>query len=291
MFSGSIVALITPFFQDQVDESALCDLIEWQIQQGSQGIVVCGSTGEGGLLSSRERLQVLSLTLKVASGRVPVIMGASSQSTSEAVDMVKEAEILGAAAALVMTPYYIKPMPEGIFQHFQAITKASSLPIVIYNHPGRTGIDLPLSLYTRLFDLPTIVGVKDSGTDMRRPLQLRQITPKPICLLSGDDPTAGAYLSKGGDGCISVTANVAPKLCQEMMKAWQDLDLTSFAALRDDLFPLSEVLLVETNPSPLKFAVSLLKKCHNEVRLPLVPVSASSENQIREAMNAIGLLN
>jgi len=290
MFSGSIVALITPFIQDQVDEGSLRTLVEWQIQEGSQGIVVCGSTGEGALLSHLERQQVLSVTLEVAKGRIPIIMGCSSASTAEVVAMVKEAEMLGAAAALVMTPYYIKPTSEGIYQHFQAISKASQLPILIYNHPGRTGIDIPISLFERLVALPTIVGVKDSGTDMRRPLQLRQATSKPLCFFSGDDPTLSAYLAKSGDGCISVTANVTPKLCQDMIKAWHDQDLTGFSKLRDLLFPLSEALLLETNPSPLKFAVSLLKKCNNEVRLPLVPVSSTTEQQIREAMHTIGLL-
>lgn len=291
MFSGSIVALITPFFQGQVDESALKSLVEWQIQQGSQGIVVCGSTGEGALLTPQERHQVLSVSLDAAKGRLPLIMGCSSPSTAEVIHMVKEAESLGASAALVVTPYYVKPGPEGIFQHFQEITKSSRLPLIIYNHPGRTGIDLSIPLLARLSTLPTIVGVKDSGADMRRPIQLRQAVSKPFCFLSGDDPTTGAYLAKGGDGCISVTANVAPKRCQEMVAAWQKQDLQTFSTTRDDLFPLHEALLLETNPSPLKFAVSLLGKCHNEVRLPLIPVSAHTEKMVRQAMVTAGLLN
>jgi 4-hydroxy-tetrahydrodipicolinate synthase len=290
MFSGSIVALITPFFQGEVDEGALRALVEWQIQQGTHGIVVCGSTGEGALLSSQERHQVLSTTLDAARARIPVIMGCSSPSTKEAVQMVKDAQSLGAAAALVLTPYYVKPMPEGVFQHFQEIAKTSSLPLIIYNHPGRTSIDLPIPLLARLATLPTVVGIKDSGTDLRRPIQLRQVISKPFCFFSGDDPTAGAYLAKGGNGWISVTANIAPKLCQEMMSAWQDQDLHTFSTLRDHLFPLHEALLLETNPSPLKFAVSLLGKCRNELRLPLVPVSSASEEQIRNVMVSAGLL-
>ena len=290
MFSGSIVALITPFFQGQVDEGALRTLVEWQIQQGTHGIVLCGSTGEGSLLSPQERHQVLSITLDVARTRIPVIMGCSSPSTKEAIQMVRDAEVLGAAAALVVTPYYVKPMPEGVFQHFQEIAKASSLPLIIYNHPGRTSIDLPIQLLERLATLPTVIGIKDSGTDLRRPIQLRQKISKPFCFFSGDDPTAAAYLAQGGDGWISVTANVAPQLCQEMMCAWQNKDLSTFSTIRDQLFPLHEALLGETNPSPLKFAVSLLDKCRNELRLPLIPISSTSEEEIRKAMMLAGLL-
>jgi 4-hydroxy-tetrahydrodipicolinate synthase len=290
MFSGSIVALITPFFQGQVDKLALRALVQWHIEEGSQGIVVCGSTGEGGLLTPQERQEVLSLTLETTQGRIPIIMGCSSLSTAEAVANVMAAEKGGAAAALVMTPYYMKPMPEGIFQHFEAISKASSLPIIIYNHPGRTGIDLSIPLLVRLANLPTVVGVKDSGTDMRRPLQLRQATSKQLCFFSGDDPTTAAYLAKGGDGFISTTANVAPKLCRQMISAWEEGDLRSFANLRDQLFPLHEALLLESNPSPLKFGVSLLGKCHNDVRLPLIPVSSPTEKAVREAMVSNGLI-
>jgi 4-hydroxy-tetrahydrodipicolinate synthase len=291
MFSGSIVALITPFFQDQVDESTIRKLVEWHVQEGTQGIVVCGCTGEGALLTPEERQKVLSVTLEAGRGRLPVIMGCSSPSTNEVIQMVKEAESMGASAALVVTPYYVKPMPEGIFRHFEEISKASKLPIIVYNHPGRTVIDLPISLLARLASLPTIVGVKDSGTDMRRPIQLRQATSKDLCFFSGDDPTASAYLAKGGHGYISVTANVAPKLCKEMMESWQNQDLKRFSAIRDQLYPLHEALVMETNPSPLKFALSLLGKCNNELRLPLVPVATATEKAVREAMVTVGLIN
>lgn len=291
MFSGSIVALITPFFQGQVDEPALRSLIEWHIEQGSQGVLLCGSTGEGALMSPQERRHVLSISLDAAQGRFPVIMGCSSPSTADAVQMVKEAESLGATAALIMTPYYVKPTPEGIFRHFQEITKNSQLPLIIYNHPGRTGIDLSIPLLVRLVGLPTVVGVKDSGTDMRRPTQLRQAVSKPLCFLSGDDPIVAAYLAQGGDGAISTTANVAPKLYRNMMDTWKKGNLQAFSSLWDQLFPLHEALLLETNPSPLKFAVSLLGKCHNELRLPLVPVCTHTENSIRKVMIATKLLN
>lgn len=291
MFSGSIVALITPFFQGQVDKKALQALVEWQIEEGSQGILLCGSTGEGALLTSEERQEILKLTLETAKGRIPIIMGCSAASTKEAVQNVVDAEKMGATAALVMTPYYLKPMPEGIFQHFEAISKASSLPLIIYNHPGRAGIDLSIPLLVRLVNLPNVVGVKDSGTDMRRPLQLRQATSKPLCFFSGDDPTTAAYLAKGGDGFISTTANVAPKLCRELVSTWHEGDLTRFAQLRDQLFPLHEALVMETNPSPLKYGVYLLGKCHNELRLPLTPVSTKTEQEVRQAMVSNGLIN
>jgi len=290
MFSGSIVALMTPLFQDQVDKKALQDLIEWHVQEGTHGILVCGCTGEGALLTPEERSQVLSLSLEVAHKRIPILMGCSSPSTTEVVQMVQEAEQLGAAAAVVVPPYFVKPMPEGIFQHFQAIAQTSRLPLIVYNNPGRVGIDLSVSLLARLATLPTIIGVKDSGTDMRKPIQLRQIITKSFCFLSGDDPTTVAYLAKGGDGSISVTANVAPKLYRQMMDAWQGQDLSTFSKLRDQLFPLHEALLAETNPSPLKFAMSLLGKCQNEVRLPLMPVSSQTEKGIKQAMEAVGVL-
>lgn len=291
MFSGSIVALITPFFQEQVDELSLKNLIEWHIEQETQAILVCGSTGEGALLTSEERRRILSISLETARGRIPIIMGCGAPSTKDVVHMVKEAETLGADAALVVTPYYVKPTPEGVFQHFQEITKASSLPIIIYNNPGRASVDLSVSLIARLATLKTVVALKDSSTDLRRPLQLKQAIAKPFCLLSGDDPTVGAYLAVGGNGCISVTANVAPKLCQNLMKAWTNQDLETFFKTQNLLFPLHEALLLETNPSPLKFAVSVLGKCHNEVRLPLTRVSANTEKEIQNAMDIIGLLS
>lgn len=290
MFSGSIVAIITPFFQDQVDEATLRALVEWHVEEGTQGIVVCGCTGEGSLLSRDERNKVLSVTLEATKGRIPVIMGCSSPATAEVVQMVKEAEAMGASAALVVTPYFVKPMPEGIFQHFEKISKSSSLPLIIYNHPGRTGIDLPVHLLVRLASLPTVVGIKDSGTDMRRPIQVRQAVSKPLCFFSGDDPTASAYLAKGGHGFISVTANVAPRLCREMMDAWSKMDLERFSTLRDLLYPLHEALVMETNPAPLKYALSLLNKCKNDLRLPLVPVAENTQKMIHEAMSAVGLI-
>lgn len=290
MFSGSIVALITPFNQGQVDEKALTHLLEWHIDQGTQGILVLGSTGEGALLTPQERHQVLSLTVTCVNKRIPVIAGCGSVSTSETVGLVRQAETLGVDAALVVTPYYVKPMAEGIFQHFQALSQASSLPLIIYNNPGRAVIDLSVPLLARLATLPTVVGIKDSSIDVIRLLRLRQAISKPLCYLSGDDPTTPAFMAHGGDGCISVTANVAPRLCFELIEAWQKKDMNRFAIIRDRLFPLHEALLSETNPSPLKFAVSLLGKCHNELRLPLIPVAPKTETMIRETMGTLGLL-
>jgi 4-hydroxy-tetrahydrodipicolinate synthase len=290
MFSGSIVALITPFFQDQVDETALRQLVEWHIQEGTQGILVCGCTGEASLLSSDERKKVLSITLDAAKGRLPVLMGCSSPSTVETIQLVKEAQALGASAALVVTPYFVKPMPEGIFQHFEKISKSSSLPLIIYNHPGRTVIDLPVPLLVRLANLPTVVGFKDSGTDMRRPTQVRQEVSKPLCFLSGDDPTACAYLAQGGNGYISVTANVAPRHCREMIDAWNDSNLEHFSAMRDLLYPLHEALVMETNPAPLKYALSFLNRCKNDLRLPLVPVAENTQKVIQKVISSVGLV-
>lgn len=290
MFSDSIVALITPFFQGSVDKKALKNLVEWQILEGTQAIVACGSTGEALLLTPQERHEVLSTVLEAVNNRIPVIAGCGSASTAETLAMVQHAQSLGVAAALVVTPYYVKPMPEGVFQHFQAISQGSTLPIIIYNNPGRSVVDLSVPLIARLATLPTVVGIKDSHPDVSRPIALRQAISKPFCILSGEDGTASAFMANGGDGCISVTANVAPKLCQQMMTAWKTQDLKTFAKTRDQLMPLNTALFTETNPSGFKYAVSLLGKCHNELRLPLVPVSLSTEALVKSAMAETGLL-
>ena len=291
MFSGSIVALVTPFNQGKVDETALKSLVNWHRDEGTQGIVALGSTGEGALLTPEERLRVLSSVIETAGNRIPVIAGCGSPSTAEAVNMVQQAQTLGAAAALVVTPYYVKPGPEGIFQHFQAISETSSLPLIIYNNPGRCGIDLSVPLISRLATLSTVAGLKDSSTDLARPALLREAISKDFCLLSGDDPTAGPYLAQGGDGCISVTANIAPRLCQEMMKAWDSRTMPEFAKIQEQLMPLHEALATEVNPCPVKFGLSLLGRCRNELRLPLLPVTSATGQLVAGVMSVLELIH
>jgi 4-hydroxy-tetrahydrodipicolinate synthase len=291
MFSGSIVAIITPFHQGQVDSEALKKLVEWHIAEGTQGIVACGSTGESALLTAEERSQVIKTCVEAARKRIPIIVGCGAPSTAETIDMVKQAETLGADAILVVTPYYVKPNPEGVFRHFESISQASSLPIVIYNNPGRAVVDLSIDLIARLAEIPTVIGLKDSNTDLTRPILIRQKVQKDFCLLSGDDPTAAAYLAHGGHGCISVTANAAPAACQKLITFWQQGNLSKFAVYRDELLPLHQAMIAETNPAPAKYAVSVLGRCQNEMRLPLIPVTSQTEILIKTSLDRVNSLS
>lgn len=289
MFSGSTVAIITPFRDGKVDLTSFQSLIEWHIQEGTKAIVACGSTGEGALLTREERHYILSTAIDTSAGRIPIIAGCGSPSTHEAISMVKEAASLGAVAALIVTPYYVKPTQEGIYQHFAAISKAGHLPLIAYNNPGRSVVDMSVSLIERLAKLPNVVGLKDSSVDLTRPIQLRERIQKDFWLLSGDDPTVAAYLAHGGQGWISVTANTAPKLCQELVTAWHSQDLIKFAELRDRLLPLHQALGVE-NPCSSKYALSLLGHCRNELRLPLIPVTPATEQLVAQAMQGVGII-
>ena len=290
MFSGSIVALITPFQKGNVDLEALSSLVEWHICSGTQAIVACGTTGEGFLLTPKERQEVIRTILKAAQKRIPVIIGCGAPSTWEAIALVKEAEQLGAQASLVVSPYYVKPNQEGLFEHFKAVAEASSLPLVVYNNPGRSGVEISVETLSRLAKIPTVVGLKDSSCDGTRLIELRQnIRPyRPdFVFLSGDDPTVSSYLANGGDGCISITANLVPKQCQDFMKAFFDKDETRFCSLRDALLPLHKALLLETNPSPVKYGVSHLGYAKNEMRLPLMPIQTETEQKILYAFDSI----
>ncbi|HYD99002.1 MAG TPA: 4-hydroxy-tetrahydrodipicolinate synthase [Alphaproteobacteria bacterium] len=290
MFSGSIVALLTPFRNGAVDERAFQDFVDWQIREGTHGLVPCGTTGESPTLSHPEHERVIELCIEVAKGRVPVIAGTGSNSTEEAVSLTRHAKQAGADAVLVVTPYYNKPTQEGLYQHYKAIHDAVEIPIVIYNIPGRSIVDMSVETMARLAKLPNIVGVKDATADLARPLRTRVELGPEFCQLSGEDATATAFLAQGGHGCISVTANVAPRLCSEMHRAWQRGDLAAMAEIRDRLMPLHDAMFVETSPAPVKFAASLLGKCTDDVRLPLVPASERARAAVREAMGRAGLL-
>ena len=283
MFRGSITALITPFRNGKVDEKAFQEFVEWQIQEGSHGLVPCGTTGESPTLSHDEHMRVVELCVEVAKGRVPVIAGTGSNSTSEAIELTKHAKRAGADGALVVTPYYNKPTQDGLLLHFRAIADAVEIPIVIYNIPGRSVIDMTTATMAQLAKHPNIVGVKDATADLNRPIRTRLELGEDFVQLSGEDGTAVAFLAHGGVGCISVTANIAPSLCAQMQDAWQ---LGSY----EDVFRLRDVLMPLHDPAPGKYAAYLLGKCQAETRLPLAPLSVKSRARVEEAMRQTGLL-
>lgn len=291
MFRGAIPALITPFRDGAVDEKAFQDLVDWQIKSGVHAIVPCGTTGESATLSHAEHERVITLAVEVASGRVPVIAGTGSNATHEAISLTRSAKSSGADAALIVTPYYNKPTQEGMYAHFKAIHDAVDLPVIIYNIPPRSVIDMSVETMARLAKLPNIVGVKDATNDLSRVgLQRHAIGPH-FCQMSGEDGTAAAHLGEGGHGCISVTCNVAPKQVADMQSAWIKGDMATFAEMRDRLVPLHKALFVEASPGPVKYAVSRLGICSEELRLPMVPPQAETRAMVDEAMRFAGLLN
>jgi 4-hydroxy-tetrahydrodipicolinate synthase len=291
MLKGSLVALITPFRNGAVDEKAFQSLVDWQIGQGTHGVVPCGTTGESPTLSHAEHRRVVELCVEVAKGRVPVIAGSGSNSTEEAIDLTRHAQKAGAAAALIVTPYYNKPTQEGLYQHYKAINDAVDLPIIIYNIPPRCVIDMSVATMARLAKLPNIIGVKDATNDLVRPLRTRAAIGPDFTMLSGEDGTVMAFMAQGGDGCISVTANVAPRACADMHEAWQKGDAATAMKINARLAPLNDALFVETSPAPIKYACSLIGKSTADVRLPLVPASPQAQETVRTAMRSAGVLN
>jgi 4-hydroxy-tetrahydrodipicolinate synthase len=291
MLKGSLVALVTPFRNGKVDEKAFQSFVDWQIEQGTEGVVPCGTTGESPTLSHEEHKRVVELCIEVAKGRVPVVAGTGSNSTEEAIDFTRHAKNAGADAALVVTPYYNKPTQEGLYQHYKAINDAVDLPIIIYNIPPRCVIDMSVATMARLAQLPNIVGVKDATNDLARPLRTRAATGADFSILSGEDVTAIAFMSQGGDGCISVTANVAPRACADMHNAWRKGETATAMKMNERLLPLHDALFCETSPAPVKFACSLLGKSTADVRLPLVPASPQAQEMVRGAMRSAGVLN
>ncbi len=291
MFQGSCVALITPFAADGIDEQGYQSFIEWQIGEGTEGLVPVGTTGESPTLNHSEHMRAVELCVEVCNGKVPVIAGAGSNSTEEAIALARHAAKAGADGVLVVTPYYNKPTQEGLYQHYKAIHDSADLPIIIYNIPGRSVVDMSVETMARLAKLPNIVGVKDSTNDLARPLRTRTELGPDFCQLSGEDATATAFLAQGGHGCISVTANVAPRLCAGMHKAWRDSDLATMAEIRDRLMPLHHALFLESSPGPVKYGAELLGKASSSVRLPLVAPGEATKQAVRDAMVHAGLLN
>jgi len=291
MLHGSLVALITPFQGGKIDEKGFQRFVDWQIKEGTHGVVPCGTTGESPTLSHDEHKRVTELCIEVAKGRVPVVAGTGSNSTAEAIDLTRHAKKAGADAVLIVTPYYNKPTQEGLYQHYKAIHDAVDIPIIIYNIPGRSVVDITVATMARLAALPNIVGVKDATADATRPLDTKLAISKAFCQLSGEDPAVLALLAAGGDGCISVTANVAPRSCATMHEAWRAGDAKGTLAIQERLMPLHRALFAETSPGPVKYAVSLLGHCAAEVRLPLVEPQAATKERVASAMRHAGVLN
>jgi 4-hydroxy-tetrahydrodipicolinate synthase len=292
MFSGSIVALITPMRDDgSVDEKAYAEFVDWQIKEGTRAVVPVGTTGESPTLSHAEHRRVVEIAIEVAKGRVPVIAGAGSNSTEEAISLTRHAKEAGADAALVVTPYYNKPTQEGLFLHYSAIADAVDLPIIIYNIPPRSVVDMSVETMARLAKHRNIIGVKDATANLTRPLHTRRICGESFVQLSGEDHTALAFNAVGGVGCISVTANVAPRLVSEMQTAWAEGRFKDAMAIQNRLVPLHDSLFAETSPAPVKYAASLLGKTSERCRLPLAPLGAPTRERVKAALTELGLLN
>lgn len=290
-FTGSLPALVTPFKGGKIDEAALRGLVNWQIESGSSGLVPVGTTGESPTLSHDEHKRVVEIVIAEARGKVPVIAGAGSNNTTEAIDLAVHAEKAGAQAVLVVTPYYNRPTQEGMYQHFKAVNDAVGVPIIIYNIPPRSVVDMSVETMARLYELKNIAGVKDATANLARVSQQRHAMGPDFIQLSGEDMTALAYMAAGGHGCISVVANVAPQLCAELMTAALKGDYAGALKIQDRLVPLHDAVFKEPGLAGAKHGLSLLGRIEEEVRLPLMPVTPPTGKVIREAMVFAGLLN
>ena len=294
MFKGSIVALITPFRNNKLDEDCYISLIHYHLKNGTAGLVPAGTTGESPTLNHKEHERVIELCVKESNGKIPVIAGTGSNSTDEAISLTKYAEKIGANAALVVTPYYNKPTQEGLYQHFKAINDNCSIPIIIYNIPPRSVVDMNVDTMSRLFELKNIVGVKDATADLNRVDQQKKKMGPDFIQLSGEDGTALEFNLRGGVGCISVTANVAPKLCSEFQEASTAKNNSNLLAkakeINDKLMPLHKSLFIESSPSPVKYAASILNLCSEEVRLPLVKITDETKKEVKLAMTHANLI-
>ena len=291
MFKGSIVALITPFKNDSVDEAGLRKLVDWHVDEGTHGIVPVGTTGESPTLSHDEHKQVIEIVIDQAKGRVPIIAGAGSNNTAEAVDFTEHAQKAGADGVLHVAGYYNRPNQEGLYQHFKAVHDASDIPIIVYNIPPRAVVNIEVDTMKRLADLPRIVGVKDATGDLTRPSKERHAIGKSWNMLSGEDGTALQYNVAGGHGCISVSANVAPKLCSEFQTACLEGDFQTALEYQDRLMPLHVALFVEPSPGPVKYAANKLGLCGMDTRLPIVEISDGAKAKVDDALRHAGLLN
>lgn len=287
---GSITALITPFRDGDIDAEALERFVEWQIAQGTHGLVPVGTTGESPTLDHRGHQRVVEICVAAAKGRVPVIAGAGSNATSEAIELTRHAKGVGADAVLSVAPYYNKPTQEGLYRHFAAIAEAVDIPIILYNIPGRSVVEISVETIARLAQVANIIGVKDATGSVARASRDRAAVPKSFIRLSGDDGSALGFMAHGGRGCISVTANVAPRLCADFQNACLKADFAAALAIQDRLMTLHDALFCEASPAPTKYAASLLGLCRPEARLPIMPLSEHGKQTVHAAMQSVGLL-
>lgn len=291
MLTGSLVALITPMHADgSVDFERLNTLIDWHIANGTDGIVAVGTTGETATLSVQEHLKVMEATIKHVNKRIPVIAGTGANNTKEAIELSKSAEQLGADYTLSVVPYYNKPSQEGMYQHFKAIAEATSIPMIVYNVPGRTVVNMSNETILRLAQLPNIVGVKEASGDVARDISLINSVPEGFAVYSGDDPTGLPFMLCGGHGVISVAANVAPKLFAQMCRAAINGDIAQAKKLNEQLIPIYDVMFCEPSPAAPKWAVAQLGLCEKYVRLPIVPLTAASHEKVQAALKAAQLI-
>ena len=290
MINGSLVALVTPFRDGGIDEDALQNMVRWHVDQGTHGIVPVGTTGESATLTEQEHCRVIELVVQAAAGRIPVVAGAGSNNTQEAVFYNEHAQKFGADATLHVAGYYNRPSQEGLFRHFEALNDVSKIPIIVYNIPPRATVDILPETMARIAALPNIVGVKDATADLVRPLTERMLIKGEFSYLSGEDASAVSYNAAGGNGCISVTANIAPALCAEMQTACLEGDYKKAMLIRDRLMPLHLALFTEPNPAGAKYAASLLGHCDAFCRLPMVPLLSDSESAIQKAMSDLNLI-
>ena len=290
MFQGSIPAVITPFVDAKVDYDSLLKVLNHLIDNGSHGLVPCGTTGESPTLSHDEHKKIIEETIRIADKRVPVIAGTGSNNTLEAIEYTDHAESSGADAALIVTPYYNKPTQLGLYEHYKTIAEKTNIPIIIYNIPGRSIVDMNVETMIELSKIKNIIGVKDATNDLFRPLLTRKKMQKEFCYLSGEDGTALAYLAQGGEGCISVTANVAPKLCSEMHIAWQEVNIKKAQEINLKLSSLHNALFIESSPGPVKYAASLLGLCKDNTRLPLSVIKDDTKKIVKGCLQELQLL-
>lgn len=290
MFKGSIVAIVTPFKNDKVDEKALGDLIEWHISEGTNAIVPCGTTGEASTLDYDEHYRVIEITVSIAKGKVPVIAGTGANSTDETIMITQKAKEIGADGALLVTPYYNKPTQEGLYQHYKKVAETVDIPLVLYNVPSRTGINLLPQTVARLAEIKNIVGIKEATGNMRQVSEVIRLCGERITVLSGDDFTTLTLLALGGKGAISVSANVAPRDASAMYKAWEEGNIKEARRLHFKLEPLNEAMFIETNPLPVKTALSMMGKIQEEFRLPLCVMSTANKEKLKKILINQGFL-
>jgi 4-hydroxy-tetrahydrodipicolinate synthase len=290
MFHGSIVALVTPFKNGKIDEKALGELIDFHIRSGTHGITPCGTTGESATLTQEEHLRVVALTVRKVKGRIPVIAGTGSNSTEEAIFFTRHAKKAGADGALIITPYYNKPTQEGLFQHYRAIATAVDIPIILYNIPGRTAVNLLPKTVARLMEFNNIVGIKEGTGSLQQISDLIACCGNRLTILSGDDFTALPTMAVGGSGVISVTANIVPSGMAEMMNAAERGDFKAARKWHEQVYTLHDLMFIETNPGPVKAALALMGKCSSEVRLPLCQVSSDTLKKLKNNLKSRGLL-